>query len=269
MSYDRASRGNVAGRLAGKIVLITGAGGGMGRTTAILFAEAGATVIACGRTPSSILETTELAEQQGLRIDGSPVDAADRDAVKAWVDAAAARYGGIDVLYNNAGALRMAMIPDMSQEDWQYTVRNELDIAFFPTQAVWPHLIARGGGSIVNISSTSGLVGLEGMGAVAHCAAKGGVDAMTRQMALEGAPHWIRCNSISPGPIYSPGLDEHGGDPVTRKLIAGWPLLPRIGYAEDIAYTGLFLASDESTFITGSLITVDGGMVAKSGYTAH
>ena len=269
MSYDRSSRGDVTGRLAGKIVLITGAGGGMGRTTALLFAKAGATVVACGRTSSSVRETSEIAEGQGLHVDGSPVDAADPAAVKAWVDAAAARYGGIDVLYNNAGALRMGAIPDMPAADWHYTVRNELDIAFFPTQAAWPHLIARGGGSIINISSTSGLVGLEGMGAVAHCAAKGGVDAMTRQMALEGAPHWIRCNSISPGPIYSPGLDEHGGDPETRKLIGGWPLLPRIGYGEDIAYAGLFLASDESTFVTGALITVDGGMVVKSGYTAH
>jgi NAD(P)-dependent dehydrogenase (short-subunit alcohol dehydrogenase family) len=130
-------------------------------------------------------------------------------------------------------------------------------------------LIARGGGSIVNISSTSGLVGLEDVGSIAHCATKGGVNAMTRQYAMEGAPHWIRCNTISPGPIRSPGLDLHAGAAQMRQRAMGWTLLPRLGEGEDVAYAGLFLASDESQFITGANLVVDGGMTSKSGFSQH
>jgi NAD(P)-dependent dehydrogenase (short-subunit alcohol dehydrogenase family) len=184
------------------------------------------------------------------------------------VNATADRHDGIDVLYNHAGALRAAPIAEMSDEDWHATIRNELDIVFFPTRAAWPHLVRRGGGSIVNISSMAAMRGLEYGGYVAHCAAKGGVVSMTRQMAMEGAPHFIRANSISPGPVLAPSLEEHAGMAELRRGVSGWTILPRLGSGED-TYGGLYLASDESLWLTGHNLVIDGGMGVKSGFTEH
>jgi NAD(P)-dependent dehydrogenase (short-subunit alcohol dehydrogenase family) len=264
------SQGNVAGRLSGKVVLITGTGAGMGQMTALLFARAGATVVGAGRRSDKLEETRALLEAEGLAINQSPVDMTDPEASRAWVDEAARKYGGIDILYNNAGFLHLAALPDMTPLQWHETLRGELDIAFFPIQAAWPHLIARGGGTIINISSLAGMRGVEETGAIAHAAAKGGLIAMTRQIALEGAPHWIRCNTISPGPVLSPGTDAFlsSGDGLARRL-QGWPLLGRVGVAEDVAYAGLFLASDEARWITGINIPVDGGWSCKGGLTEH
>jgi meso-butanediol dehydrogenase / (S,S)-butanediol dehydrogenase / diacetyl reductase len=264
------SRGPVAGRLAGKVVLMSGTGAGMGQTTALLFAQAGATVVGAGRRVDKLDETRRLVEAEGLTIDQSVVDMTDPEESRAWVDAAAAKYGGIDVLYNNAGFVHFAPVPDMTPFQWHETLRGEMDIAFFPIQAAWPHLVKRGGGSIVNIASLAGMRAVEDTGAIAHAAAKGGLIAMASQLALEGAPHWIRCNTISPGPVMSPGTEAflRGGEHLSKRLF-GWPLLSRVGYAADIAYAGLFLASDEARWITGVNIPVDGGWSAKGGMTDH
>jgi meso-butanediol dehydrogenase/(S,S)-butanediol dehydrogenase/diacetyl reductase len=270
VTLNSPSHGPVAGRLSGKVVLVTGAGAGQGRTAALLFARAGATVVGCGRRGGPLLELAALAEAEGLKLDQSVVDAANPEAARGWVDAAAEKYGGIDGIYNNAGFLHLAPVPDMTATEWRETLRGELDVVFFPTQAAWPHLVKRGGGSIVNVSSLSGMRGVEDTGAIAHAAAKGGVIAMTRQFALEGAPHWIRCNTISPGPIMSPGTEEFlRTHEKGRRRLLGWPLLPRVGEGEDVAYAGLFLLSDESSWITGVNIPVDGGWSSKGGYTEH
>jgi meso-butanediol dehydrogenase/(S,S)-butanediol dehydrogenase/diacetyl reductase len=270
MPHPLISQGPVEGRLAGKVILVTGTGGGQGRIAALLFARAGAQIVGCGRRPETLDETGKLAAAAGLRIDQSVVDAADPIGARAWVDAAAARYGGIDGIYNNAGFMHHAAVADMTASEWHETIRGELDIAFFPTQAAWPHLIRRGGGSIVNISSLSGMRGVEDTGAIAHAAAKGGVIAMTRQFALEGAPHWIRCNTISPGPVMTPGMETYlRHNPAGKRRVYGWPLLPRAGQSEDVAYAGLFLMSDESSWITGTNLPIDGGWSSKGGLTEH
>ena len=143
-------------------------------------------------------------------------------------------------------------------------------MVFFPAQAAWPHLIERGGGSIINVASTAGMVGIDSIGCIAHGAAKGGVISMSRQFALEGAPYWIRCNTITPGPVRSPAMDATMMQDANLQRVAhGWPLLPRIGEGDDVAYAGIFLASGESRWITGVNLPVDGGMTAKPGYTAH
>ena len=269
MGYDGISRGNVEGRLAGKIVCITGMGGGQGLITARLFARAGATVVGCDWQEAGVENARKVAADEGLSIEASIIDAADSGQARVWIDAAAERHGGIDVLYNNAGALKAAPIASMTDEEWRDTLRNELDIAFYPARAVWPHMVRRGGGSIISIASLSAMRGLEYGGYVAHCAAKGGVVAMTRQLAMEGAPHFIRANAISPGPVLAPGLDEHAGMAELRRGVSGWTILPRLGTGEDIAYGGLYLASDESLWLTGHNLVIDGGMAVKAGFTEH
>lgn len=268
--YQRASRGPVAGRLAGKVAVISGVGGGQGRAAALLFARAGAIVVGSDRKADGLEETEELAEREGLSLQLSVIpDLTEPQAAQQWIDAAAARNGRLDVLYNNAAAVHFAPVEEMTPELWTGTLKGELDIVFLPTRAAWRHL-ARQGGSIINSASLSGMRALEHIGAVAHAASKGGVIAMTRQLALEGAPHGIRSNSISPGPIATPATQEAlDADPQFKRHFEGWPLLARVGTADDVAYAALFLASDESAWITGINIAVDGGMSSKTGITLH
>jgi NAD(P)-dependent dehydrogenase (short-subunit alcohol dehydrogenase family) len=270
IEVNRTSAGPVGQRLAGKIVLVTGAGSGQGQSVALLFAMAGARVAISDIGAEGLTRTCALAVAEGLELEPCVVDASDPSAVVNWVDAVAASHGGIDVLYNNGAAAHMAPFADMSLEQWRETLKGELDVVFLPTRAAWRHLIARGGGSIINVASVSGMRGTEFLGAAAHAAGKAGVIGLTRQLALEGAPHWIRANCLSPGPILTPlTRGFHGSNEVFRRTFDGWPLLARSGDPLDVAYAGLFLASDESRFITGVNLPVDGGWSCKGGYTAH
>lgn len=272
MTQNYSAKENpISRRLSGKVILVTGAGTGVGQAAALIFARAGAAVVGCGRRESALQETRNLAELEGLEnIDLESADITDPANVQKWINNVVQRHGGIDGLFNNAASAQMAAIADMTPTQWHDTLRGELDTVFFPTQAAWPHLIRRGSGSIVNVSSLSGMRGVEDLGAVAHAAAKGGVIGMTRQIALEGAPHWIRCNAISPGPISSPGIDPYLRDnPNFRRRVEGWPLLARIGQGQDVAYAALFLLSDEASWITGINLPVDGGWSSKGGHTQH
>lgn len=267
---ERCSKGPVGNRLAGKVVLVTGAGSGQGQAVALLFARAGAVVVASDINAKGMEATLALAQQERLAVHASAVDAADPVGVQRWMDDAVARHGGIDVLYNNGAGVHMVPFAEMTLQQWQETLHWELDVVFIPTKAAWPHLIARGGGSIINIASASGMRGSEFLGAAAHAAGKSGVIGFTRQLALEGAPHWIRVNAISPGPIVTPATQGfYEGSAEFRHHFDGWPLLARTGRPLDVAYLGLFLASDESTFMTGVNIPVDGGWTCKGGFTAH
>ena len=179
------------------------------------------------------------------------------------------RNGRLDVLYNNAASVHFAPVEELTPKLWTETLKGELDIVFMPTRAAWRHL-ARQGGSIINSASLSGMRRLEYIGATAHAASKGGVIAMTRQLAFEGAPHGIRCNSISPGPIATPATQQAlEADPQFRRHFSAWPLLGPGGEADDVAHAALFLASDESAWITGINIAADGGMSCKTGITEH
>lgn len=269
-SPNRVSMGPVQDRLAGKVALVTGAGSGQGQAVALLFARAGAIVVASDINAAGVQATAALAARAQLTVHCSTVDAADARGVDQWVGEAVSRYGGIDILYNNGAGTHMVELVNMTLQEWQQTLRWELDVVFVPTKAAWPHLVARGAGSIINIASVCGMRGTEFLGAAAHAAGKAGVIGFTRQLAVEGAPHWIRANSISPGPILTPatqGLYDESAE--FRHHFDGWPLLARTGRPLDVAYTGLFLASDESTFMTGVNIPVDGGWACKGGHTVH
>ena len=260
------SKGNVTGRLEGKVVLITGAGSGQGRETAILFAAAGAIVYGSDVNEPGLAETSALGKAAGFDIRTTKVDASCESDVAAWVDRALNDHGRVDVLYNNGAGVHMAPFADMTLHQWRETLRMELDVIFVPTKAVWPHMIANGGGSIVNIASVAGMRADEGIGIAAHAAGKAGVIGVTRQLSLEGAPHWIRVNSISPGPIVTPGSQVYyESNARVARLFDGWPSLGRPGRPVEVAYAGLFLSSDESSWITGINLVVDGGTSSKSG----
>lgn len=266
---NRVSRGPVAGRLQDKVALVTGVGAGQGREIALLFARAGATLVGCDVDAEGLAVTRELARAEDLTLDLARVDASDFTAVHGWVDAAAARHGGIDILFNNAAAAHAAPFANLTLEQWHDTLRLELDVVFGPAKAVWPHMIARGGGSIINTAAMAGLLGcevLDGIGQAAHATGKGGVLAFTRQIAAEGACYWIRANAITPGPIWTDAVAvrlTHAPD--YGRVFDGAPLMARPGRPLDIAYAGLFLASDEAQFVTGINLVVDGGTSCKIG----
>lgn len=266
---SRISRGDPRGRLKGKVALITGAGGGQGRVIAQLFAEAGATVFASDVNADTLAATEAEAEAKGLALTATVVDASNAEQTKGWAQEALGREGRIDVLYNNGAHVHMAPFAEMTVEQWHETIRLELDVIFMPTKAVWPAMVAQNGGSIINVASCSGILAAEGIGATAHAAGKGGVISVTRQLAMEGAPHWIRVNCISPGPIMGPTLQiAYDASEEFRTLFDSAPMLERHGFPADIAYAGIFLASDESQFITGINIPIDGGGVSKVGSLA-
>jgi NAD(P)-dependent dehydrogenase (short-subunit alcohol dehydrogenase family) len=246
--------------LQGKVVLITGTGGGQGRAASLRFAAAGAHVVGCDVKDEGNRETAALVRKAGGSIvTMQPVDLGDPKGAQQWIDAAASLHGRIDVLYNNASAARFAPIETFSVEDWQFTIRNELDLVFYPTRFAWPWL-QKQGGVIINAASVAGLTG-SAVGGTAHAATKGAIISMTRHLAVEGAPHGIRVNSISPGVVESPGTAPMLADPAFREMMLAGNLIKRVGQPEDIAGVALFLASDDAAYMTGANIVVDGGRV--------
>ena len=233
--------------LEGKVALITGTGGGQGRAAAQLFAEAGALVVGCDLTTG--------------------VDLTDPAQVQRWIDDAAREHGGIDVLYNNAAVATFAPVADMTDEQWHTSLQQELDLVFFACRAVWPHLVARGGGSILNVGSIQGMRALPAAGGAgggfAHGMAKAGIIGMTRELALEGGPHGIRVNAISPGLIESPATAAVVASASAVESFLDHQMIRRVGQPEDVARGALFLVSDLASWITGANLPVDGGYTAR------
>lgn len=251
----------MAGRLADKVAFITGTGGGQGRAAAILFAQEGAKVVGCDLKQEGGEETVEMVKATGGDSIFRVVDLGDGDQVKAWLDGGVAHYGQIDILYNNASAPKFAPIEEMTWEDWHFTIRNELDLIYWACHYGFP-LMKGKGGSIINTASTAGLIGFANLGDFAHAATKGGVIALTRQLAAEGGPYNIRANSISPGLVETPATAPLMQDPQFREALVNLHMLKRPGKPEDIAYCALYLASDESAWVTGANFVIDGGLTA-------
>jgi NAD(P)-dependent dehydrogenase (short-subunit alcohol dehydrogenase family) len=252
-------------RLAGKVALITGTAGGQGRAAALLFAREGAAIVGCDLKEEAARETVAMVEAGGGRMTSmQPVDLGDSAAARAWVDEAVAIYGGVDILYNNASLPKFASIASMTDDDWHYTIRNELHLMFYATSEAWPHLVARGGGSIINTASISGMRAMpETPGSIAHATTKAAVIGMTRELALEGGPHNIRANSISPGAIETPATAPALASTDFRQLHIDRIFLDRIGTSDDVAALALFLASDDARWVTGANFVVDGGFTAR------
>lgn len=250
-------------RLLGKIALVTGSGQGIGKGIALMFARQGATVIATDINEETTRDTVVEAAEDGLDLDSfAPCDLTSPQAVQQCVDYVANKYGRIDVLVN-AGALHPFLLKfsDMDYEKhWAPTMVGEIDVVFLLTHAAWPHLLAGGNSSIINFASVMAFRASMEQGMAAHCAGKAAVMSMTRQLAIEGGDR-IRANSIAPGMIVTPGTQGAGGSadtPVRDAILARIPR-KRLGQPEDIAWAAVFLASDESSWITGTTLTVDGG----------
>lgn len=248
-------------RLEGKRVLITGTAGGQGEAAQAMFAREGARVIGCDIQPGAAEKTADELKNAGFDVHGETVDISDAPAAQRWIDDSAERLGGIDVLYNNAAGYGFAPFADMTLAMWRHVIRVELDIIFHTTQPAWKYLVQAGGASIINTASMSALRGIAPLGQAAHAAAKGGVVALTKTLAAEGAPDGVRANSISPGFVKTPATDAAVGDEL-RAFQLGMHLIRRPGVGDDIAYLAVFLASDESSWVTGQNYSVDGGVTA-------
>ena len=247
-------------RLDGKIALITGIGGGMGRTAALTFAREGARVVGCDLFDEGAAETVRLVREAGGQIENfAPVNLADASEAAAWVASALTVFGGADILYNNASTPRFGAIEELSIEDWNFVMDNELNLVFYATKAIWPHF-QKHGGVVLNVGSIAGLRGVEFMNQNAHGTAKAGVLSLTRQLAVEGGRYGIRAVAVSPGFIVTPATEwlVTSGPQPFKDNIARIPL-GRVGRPEDVVNAALFLASDEAGWITGSNLVVDGG----------
>ncbi|WP_236796063.1 SDR family NAD(P)-dependent oxidoreductase [Amycolatopsis sp. GM8] len=248
-------------RLAGKRVLITGTAGGQGEAAQEAFAREGARVIGCDIQPGAAERTAKVLRDKGFDVTGDTVDLGDADAAGNWIEESAERLGGLDVLYNNAAGFGFAPFEDMTLDLWRHVLHVELDIVFHTTQPAWKHLARSGHGSIINTASMSGIRGIAPLGQAAHAAAKGGVIALTKTLAAEGAEAGIRANAISPGFVKTPATDAAVGDEL-RAFQLGMHLIRRPGLGSDIAPLAVYLASDESSWVTGQNFSVDGGVSA-------
>jgi NAD(P)-dependent dehydrogenase (short-subunit alcohol dehydrogenase family) len=249
-------------RLADKVCIITGSGGSMGRAAALRFAAEGAVIVGCDMDAALETETRRLVTEAGGRMASfAACNLSDPSACIGLASFAVTEFGRIDVLYNNAAGGRFAWVDQLSADDWRATLTEELDIVFFMCQAAWP-LLKRRGGSIINCASMSGKIGVKVLPQVAHGTAKAGVIGMTRQLAVEGGPFKIRANTISPGLIETNKTRALIGNAEWRDAMVAKIMLGRPGQPEEVAMAALFLASDESAFITGADIAIDGGATA-------
>lgn len=253
----------MTGRLEGKRCLITGTGGGIGRASALWFAKEGAQIIGCDINAERAEITQQMVRDAGGTMDTMcPVDLTEMKGCERLVNFALERMGGFDVLFNNAAMAYFGWMEDYSEEDFRRTLTEETTIVFLLCKAAWPHMVERKNISIVNIASASAHQPNMAVPGIAHTAAKGAVWSMTRQLAMEGAKHQIRCNSISPGPTVTNQTEAYIKDPAFWDVMGPKIMLGRPGRPEDIAGCALYLASDESNWVTGADFRVDGGMTA-------
>lgn len=257
----------MTGRLHGKVALVTGGGSGIGRAAARLFADEGAVVAVVDVVADSAEETAGKVAAAGGRASAFVASVAIADQITEAVDAAAERFGGLHVVYNNAGVGSQGSVADADEADWDRCFDVNVKGTFLTSRAAVPHLAAGGGGAIINQASVAALVGVPDF--AAYCAAKGAVVALTRSMAVDLAPQRIRVNAIAPGtvftPLMEPMLRERGGGDLDAGLamtVSKYPI-GRLGTPEEIARAALFLACGDSSFATGSVVTVDGGMTAR------
>ena len=254
----------MAGRLRGKVALITGAGMGMGRAAARLFAEEGARVVVCDIDAAAAAETVELVAKAGGEAIATVGDVAVEDDVSRMVAEGVQRFGALHVLYNNAGVLwkdRDRSVLETDGAQWDRVMAINLKSVFWVTKHGIPHLRAAGGGSIILIGSVSALAGFT-RAQDAYTAAKGALISLNKSLAIQFARDNIRSNVIHPGIIETPLQAPYLNDALRAEFKTAIPL-GRIGQPADIASAALFLASDESSFMTGAEMIIDGGFMAQ------
>jgi NAD(P)-dependent dehydrogenase (short-subunit alcohol dehydrogenase family) len=247
-------------RLSEKVCVITGTGGSMGRAAALVFAREGASIVGCDLNVDSAESTVQAVRRDGGKMESlQPCRLSNSAECQALVDFAIAKFGRIDVLFNNAAMASFNWLEDITDEEWDRNRREEVDLVFYLTRAAWPHL-KRSRGVLVNTASLNALLSFKTLPSLAHTTSKAGIIGMTRQLAMEGREHGIRANSISPGVIETNQTREQLKDPEWAGYMLGKTLLGRLGRPEEVASVALFLACDESSYVTGVDIVVDGGM---------
>src|SRR6478609_3732595 len=234
-------------RLEGKVAIITGTGGSMGRASALAFAREGASVVGCDVTADSAEATVRMVRSTGGEmVSLHPCDLSQPADCEALVELALGVFGRVDVLFNLAAAAYFNRLEDISDEEWDSARRDEVDLVFYLTRAAWPHL-KLSGGAVVNMASLNASLSFKILPSLAHTTNKAGIIGMSRQLAMEGREHGIRANSISPGLIESNATNDQLKDADWASYMLGRTLLGRLGRPEEVAQVALFLASDESS----------------------
>jgi NAD(P)-dependent dehydrogenase (short-subunit alcohol dehydrogenase family) len=249
-------------RLAGKVCVITGTGGSIGRASALRFAREGALVVGCDLGVDAAEATVEgVREAGGTMVSKHPCRLSDTAECDALVEFAVSAFGRIDVLFNAAATAYFNWLEDVTDQEWAWARRDEVDLVFYLTRAAWPHLKASGG-VVVNLASLNATLSFELLPSLAHTTNKAGIVGMTRQLAVEGRRYGIRANSISPGVIESNATRKQLTDSAWANAMLSKTLVGRLGRPAEVANVALFLASAESSYVTGTDVVVDGGMKA-------
>lgn len=249
-------------QLSGKVALVTGAGSGIGRATALAFARQGAKVVIADVAADAGEETAALARAENTDALFVRTDVSQRADVEALVQAAVDQYGRLDYAHNNAGIPGpQALLADYGEETWDQVIATNLKGIWLCMKYEIQQMLRQGGGAIVNTSSVAGLRGSQGVSA--YVASKHGIIGLTRAAALEYARDGIRINAIAPGTIQTPMLDRFtGGDELTLEQFAKSEPVGRLGSPDEVAQAVLWLCSDSASFVTGAILAVDGGRLA-------
>lgn len=252
-------------KLKDKVALITGGSLGLGKASAFLFAEEGATVVITGRTESALKDAVAEAESRGLSIDYIVSDVSKEQNCKDAVEQTVGKHGGIDILFNNAGVLSAAPTHETAIEEWDRIFSINVRGTFMMSKFTIPHMLEKKRGCIVNNSSVVGLKAVAGF--TSYVSSKGAVTQLTRAMALDYAQHGIRVNAICPGAIVTPMvtgiIDSMEDSAAAEEMLTSFHPMGRLGRPDEIAQAVLFLCQDGVDFMTGSMLSVDGGWIAK------